>query len=418
MDTKHRPDQEQNQEEYAFIQEVIKDEKVDRRNRTMQIGRWVSIGLIFGIASCIGFFALKPFWESVFQRNPSRVEIPKDDATETMENSEDADSQEELMSIENYRELNEQLKEVAMEAEKSIVQIMGIGQNENWVASQYTSSYQTTGLIVADNGPELLILTEYSDIRDAGLFRVVFADGTKHEAVMKQKDGNSNLAIFSVAKSEIAESTWGKIKVATLGNSNVLARGSLLIALGHPFGCDEGIGYGVASSVDETILLADGEYRILITDMPKVESGNGFLFDSYGRVMGIINTDLTKNIGTLTAMGISAIKTEIELMSNGKNVSYIGIIGTMVTEEMSEAQGIPKGFYVSEVEVDSPAMKAGIQSGDIITEIDNKKITALSGYHTAVISQEAGKTIKITGLRYGGEDYVDIKFSATVGIKQ
>ena len=63
-------------------------------------------------------------------------------------------------------------------------------------------------------------------------------------------------------------------------------------------------------------------------------------------------------------------------------------------------------------------MKAGIQSGDIITEIDNKKITALSGYHTAVISQEAGKTIKITGLRYGGEDYVDIKFSATVGIKQ
>ena len=129
------------------------------------------------------------------------MEIPKDDATETMENSEDADSQEELMSIENYRELNEQLTEVAMEAEKSIVQIMGIGQNENWVASQYTSSYQTTGLIVADNGPELLILTEYSDIRDAGLFRVVFADGTKHEAVMKQKDGNSNLAIFSVAKS-------------------------------------------------------------------------------------------------------------------------------------------------------------------------------------------------------------------------
>ena len=418
MDTEHRPDQEQNQEEYAFIQEVIKDEKVDRRKRTMQIGRWVSIGLIFGLASCIGFFALKPWAESVFQKNPNKVEIPKDDATEAVEGSEDAASQEQLMTIENYRELNEQLTEVAMEAEKSIVQVMGIGQDENWATGQHASSHQTAGLIVADNGPELLILAKYSNIKDAGLFRVVFADGTEHEAVMKQKDGNSDLAIFSVAKSEIVESTWGKIKVATLGNSNVLARGSLLIALGHPFGYNEGIGYGVASSVDETILLADGEYRILITDMPRVEGGNGFLFDSYGSVMGIINTDLTKNTGTLTAMGISAVKSEIELMSNGKNVSYIGIIGTMVTEEMSEAQGIPEGLYVSGVEVDSPAMKAGIQSGDIITEIDNKKITTLLGYHTAVVGQEAGKTIKLTGLRYGSEDYVDIKFSVTVGVKQ
>lgn len=414
MDTEHRP------EEYSFIQEVIKDEKIDKRKRAMQAGRWASIGLIFGITACIGFFAFKPWVENVFQKNPTKVEIPKDDIAESVEDVEELSTQEQQMTIENYRELNEQMAEVASEAEKSIVKVTGIRQDENWESEQQVSPRYTVGLIVADNGPELLILTGYSDIKGAELFRITFADGTEHEAVIKQKDGNSDLAVFSVTKGGIGNETWEKIKVATLGNSHVITRGSLLIALGNPFGREEGVGYGVASSVDESILLADGEYRILVTDMPSVEEGNGFLFDSYGSVVGIISQELLgkSDMGTLSAIGISAVKREIELMSNGKNVAYVGIIGTMVTKEMSEAQGIPVGLYVSEVEADSPAMKAGIQSGDVITKIDNKEIATLTGYHTAVVGQEAGKTIKLTGQRFGAEQYVDIHFNVTVGVKQ
>ena len=105
-------------------------------------------------------------------------------------------------------------------------------------------------------------------------------------------------------------------------------------------------------------------------------------------------------------------------MSNGKNVPYIGIIGTIVTEEMSEAQGIPAGLYVNEVKVDSPAMKAGIQSGDIITSVGKTKVVTMKDYHKAVLAQEAGKTVKITGQRFGAESYVDIKFNVTVGVVQ
>lgn len=420
MDTEHRPDQEQNQEEYAFIQEVIKDEKNDKNKWTSQIGRWASIGLIFGIFACIGFFTLKPLAENVFRKNPNKVEIPKDDIIGEEDVSDEDSGQQAIVTIEDYRELNDQMNQVAIEAEKSIVRITGIKQDENWGNGQHSFLYQTTGLIVADNGPELLILTNYSDIKEAELFRVTFADGKQHEAVMKQKDGNSNLAVFSVAKNEIAEGTWNKIKVATLGNSNVFTRGSVLIALGNPFGYEESVGYGVASSVDKKILLADGEYRILVTDMPKAKQSNGFLFDSYGNVMGIIIPEMMEKEGpeTLAAIGISAVKNEIELMSNGKNVAYVGIIGTIVTKEMSEMQGIPAGLYVTEVEVDSPAMKAGIQSGDVITKIENKEIATLSEYHSTLIGQEAGKMIILTGQRYGGENYVDIKFNVTVGVKQ
>lgn len=420
MDTEHRPDEEKNQEEYSFIQEIIKDEKMDARKLTAKIGKWLCIGFLFGAAACVGFFALRPWAETTFQKDPDKVEIPLDDENAETETPEVTDSTEQELTIQNYRELNEQLEAVALEAEKSIVQVTGIRQDENWASGQNATLHQISGLIVADNGPELLILTRYSDMKEAELFRVKFADSTEHEAVMKQKDGNSDLAIFSVAKDGITDDTWSKIKVAVLGNSHTLTRGRALIALGSPFGYEDGIGYGVASTVDETIILADGEYRILVTDMPGTKKCNGFLFDSYGSVMGIINSDLIgkDGDGTLTVIGISAVKSEIELMSNGKNVSYVGIIGTMVTEEMSQAQGIPVGLYVTEVEVDSPAMKAGIQSGDVITEIDGKKITSVSGYHKAVIGQEAGKTINLTGQRYGAENYVDIEFHVTVGVKQ
>ena len=237
---------------------------------------------------------------------------------------------------------------------------------------------------------------------------------------MKKKDGTTDLAIFSVAKSGISEDTWAKIKVAVLGNSNTLPQGRTLIAVGSPFNYADGVGIGVASSVDEKIIRADGKFSVIITDMPEAEKSSGFLFDTYGNVQGIIDSSLMNegSAGTLSAIGISAVKSEIELMSNGKNVPYVGIIGTVVTKEMSEAQGIPVGLYVTEVEVDSPAMKAGIQSGDVITKVGGSAASTLEGYRKAILEQEAGKTITLTGQRRGAENYVDIKFSVTVGVKQ
>lgn len=414
METGHGP------EEYSFMQEVIKDEKMDAKKMAKKIGKWAALGIIFGVAACVSFYVLKPWAETVFQKNPDKVEIPKDDEIEDDEPDVQEQVKEQELTIDSYRELNVLLGELALEAKKSVVHVSGIKQDQSWIDGGYTPSNQTSGLIVADNGRELLILTNYSSMKDAQLFKVEFADGTEHEAVLKQKDGNTDLAIFSVAKSGITEATWEQIKVAMLGRSNTFISGRTLLAIGSPFGFKDGLGYGIASSVDEMILHADGEYNIIITDMPEAETASGFLFDAYGNVIGVIDTKLDEEAGTstLSAIGISDIKSEIELMSNGKNVPYIGILGTIITEEISEAQGIPTGLYVNEVQLDSPAMKAGIQSGDIITSVGETKIATMVDYHKAVIAQEAGNTVRLTGQRFGAENYVDIKFNITVGIIQ
>lgn len=429
MDTGHGPKRELNQEqnpeqaseEYSFLQEIIKDEQKDLKKIVKKVVKWAILGFVFGMTACTGFFALKPWAETTFQRDTDKVEIPKDEEAEEVTQPETVSElvQQEL-TMEDYRELNQVISEVAAEAKKCVVQVTGIAQDGSWANEQDAGALQSAGLIVADNGRELLILTNYSSVKSASLFQVEFADGTDHEAVLKQKDGTIDLAIFSVAKSGISEDTWAQIKVAELGNSNTLQQGRTLIAVGSPFGYADGVGYGVASSVEESIVRADGKYSVIITDMPGAQKGSGFLFDTYGKVQGIIDSSFIDDgsNGILSAIGISAVKSEIELMSNGKNVPYVGIVGTVVTAEMSEAQGIPEGLYVTEVEVDSPAMKAGIQSGDVITKVGSRKVSDLEAYRKAILEQEAGKTITLTGQRRGAENYVDIKFSVTVGVKQ
>ena len=272
METGHGP------EEYSFMQEVIKDEKMDAKKMAKKIGKWAALGIIFGVAACVSFYVLKPWAETVFQKNPDKVEIPKDDEIEDDEPDVQEQVKEQELTIDSYRELNVLLGELALEAKKSVVHVSGIKQDQSWIDGGYTPSNQTSGLIVADNGRELLILTNYSSMKDAQLFKVEFADGTEHEAVLKQKDGNTDLAIFSVAKSGITEATWEQIKVAMLGRSNTFISGRTLLAIGSPFGFKDGLGYGIASSVDEMILHADGEYNIIITDINSIKVKPFFIY--------------------------------------------------------------------------------------------------------------------------------------------
>ena len=105
----------------------------------------------------------------------------------------------------------------------------------------------------------------------------------------------------------------------------------------------------------------------------------------------------------------------IELLSNGEQVPYFGITGVTVTEDISQQQGIPLGVYVQEVQADSPAMAAGIQSGDVIVGIGKEKIVTLSAYRMLLLKQEAGKSVKLEGMRKGTDGYVAIEYNVTVG---
>ena len=149
------------------------------------------------------------------------------------------------------------------------------------------------------------------------------------------------------------------------------------------------------------------------------EGGTGILFNLDGEVIGMISPSVWEDAGsgTANAFAISDLKSVIEILANDESVPYIGIYGTTVTADLQE-QGMPAGIYVVDVDPESPAMEAGIQSGDIICEAAREKVASLGSYQSAVLKSKKGDMIKIRGQRRGADGYVDVDFTVTVGSRE
>lgn len=410
---------EENPAEYSFMQEMIKDEAGGKRKIRNDIRRTAGLGLVFGIVASFSFCAVKPWMENRFQKDPQQVTIPEEEEEEEgaeTEKPEETEVIEPVLDTDSYRKMQKAVSAVAVDAEKSVVEITGITDDQAWMTESYDHSGSVSGLIVADNGRELLILGKISPVKGAGEIRVTFSDGATCTADILMEDSSLDLGVYSVARSVIPESTWAQIKTAVLGSSTTAQKGDPVIVLGKPFGYAGSMGFGTMSSNKNTIETADGRYHLICTDIAGATGGTGVIVNLNGEIIGIIDQSISEGEGMnlVTGYGISDLKKNIELLSNGQAVPYIGIRGLDVTSDM-EDQGIPKGVYVREVETDSPAMTAGIQSGDVITKIDGTKVASLSAYHAALMDEKSGIKIKVEGMRQGADGYVDIEFTVMIG---
>ena len=424
-DEKEPLEQKQNseEEEYSFLQEIIKDEAGDQAKWKHDVLRRIQLGLIFGLVACFTFFACKPWVEKRFAEDPTEVTIPQDEQQEedqTQQEEEQVQEQKTVLTTETYQEMLNNLKQVSGEVRKSVVEIQGAVTEEEFSKDQEDKEKSISGMIVADNGQELLILAGELPVKDAKIIRVTFSGDNQCDAILKSRDAGLGLCVYAVQRKNIADDVWAQIETATLGGSKVVSEGDTVIAVGKLYGCDTIAGYGVIESGENYLDKADGQYQTIYTDVAGDISGSGVLVNIRGEVIGIINTSVRTDDQTnkISGYGISDIKDVIELLSNGKNVPYLGVSGVEVSSEM-QGQGIPQGVYVKEVDAGSPAMAAGIQSGDIITNIADTDIINLLGYHNTLMKQNVGDKILVRGKRQGtGGEYVDIDFGVTVGYKQ
>lgn len=424
-DEKEPLEQKQNseEEEYSFLQEIIKDEAGDQAKWKHDVLRRIQLGLIFGLVACFTFFACKPWVEKRFEEDPTEVTIPQDEQQEeeqTQQEEEQVQEQKPVLTTETYQEMLNNLKQVSGEVRKSVVEIRGAVTEEEFSKDQEDKEKSISGMIVADNGQELLILAGELPVKDAKIIRVTFSGDSQCDAILKSRDAGLGLCVYAVQRKNIADAVWAQIETATLGGSKVVSEGDTVIAVGKLYGCDTIAGYGVIESGENYLDKADGQYQTIYTDVAGDISGSGVLVNIRGEVIGIINTSVRSDDQTnkISGYGISDIKDVIELLSNGKNVPYLGVSGVEVSSEM-QGQGIPQGVYVKEVDAGSPAMAAGIQSGDIITNIADTDIINLLGYHNTLMKQNVGDKILVRGKRQGtGGEYVDIDFGVTVGYKQ
>lgn len=414
--------EEKKEEKFSFLQETIKPKPISREKLLKELVRIAVYGVIIGVFACLGFYALKPWAQSWFRGNPETVTIPEDTDPEEDQTEEDEEEkvQEPVLDRDNYEELMDSMYTAVETAQKSVVSVSMMSAAEDWEARATGVIPSVTGVVTADNGQELLILADASVCGEEKEWTVTFSDGSQHKASLKKQDKNSGFAMFSIQRSSITDAQWNAVRVAVLGNSNVTRQGDTVMALGAMFGYPDGVSYGIISSVSYKETFYDGECDVLATDIPASEQGTGVLFNLEGEVIGMSTPSVwgEEESASMNAYAISDIKSTIELLANGRSVPYAGVYGTAVTAEIQKQNEMPEGVYVIDVDPDSPAMEAGIQSGDVIQQVAGEGVTSMTSYQKALLKVKTGQQVRFKGKRLGADGYVDVDFTVTIGSKE
>lgn len=460
--------QEKDNEKFSFIHEKRKEKPVNKKKLLIHASFIIVMAVVFGLIASLVFAYSEPlFEEMLYPEEKPIVKIPRDsldteleEETETVwpeeqtdtqvtdSESETADTEDaadnvgtenstteqpesaeaptenapievsQEIAIEEYQKLQNKLYEVGQEANRFVVTVTGVKSDTDWFNNAYESKGMGSGIIIANNGQELLILTERKNISEAQQIYVTFCNDVTVEASMQKYDGNTGITVLSIPLEYIDEETMNQLSVAVLGNSLTTKQGMLAIAVGSPLGTNYSILTGNITSTTNSISTADHSYTVFSTDIIGSRQGSGVLVNVSGEVIGLVMQSYSSvgEEGTLTAISISELKSLIEMLSNGADIPYIGLELTTVTNDIAREYDIPKGAYIKDVIMDSPAMAAGLQSGDVIVEMDGDVIFSGDSYENKLLSLMPGDSVEVVVKRQGTEGYTEIACMVEVGV--
>ena len=286
-----------------------------------------------------------------------------------------------------------------------------------------------SGIIIGENDTAFFIATNNHVIEDNVKLTVQFADGSTAEAYVKGFDADIDIAVIAVNKADLSEETKKAIKVANVGDSDSLKMGEPAIAIGNALGYGQSVTTGVISALHRTI--DESNNQTLIQTSAAINPGNsgGALLNINGEVIGInsakIGGDTVEGMGFAIpindVIGIigefSNRETKDKVAENERG--YLGIMGLQddYYSQFVNQMGYPKGAYVSDVYKDSPAERAGIYKGDVITKIDGQTVTSLTGLQELLSYYAGGDSVTLTIQRLEQGSFNEMTIDVTLGTK-
>ncbi len=409
-----------------FVREKIKDKPKNYKRLWIKLLTAAGCGIVFALTAVLVMLFMLPTLRGKMQENMPQTQLcdsQTDDTqdtpaeTQSEEDTQETQTQNKEFTIDDYQKIQTQLYAIGNLANKSIVTITSVVSDTDWFNNSYEREGQGSGTIIGDEDGKLLILTERRIIKDASKISVTFIDDTVAPAELIKYDGNTGLAVLAVEKTKMESSTLSVIGVMSMGNSNSVHKGSIVIALGSPLGTNYSILTGSITSTSNEISTEDCNYSVYTTDIVANKNGSGILINTDGEMIGVVMQNYSAaSTGALTAVDANELKEIIALLSDSKDVPYLGVHISTVTEKIANTYGIPKGVYIKEVEMDSPAMNAGLQSGDVILKIDDQDITTADSYTEAVLGLTLKETYSVVFMREGSNGYKELTCDIEAGI--
>ena len=281
------------------------------------------------------------------------------------------------------------------------------------IQSGYGSGQSSgSGFILTEDG---YVITNYHVVEGATAIQVLLHDGSEYDAELVGKDSSNDLAVLKV------EATG--LPAASLGSSNDLAIGDMVVAIGNPLGelaSTQTVGY--VSGIDREVSTSGSITTIsMIQTDAAINPGNsgGPLFNMYGQVIGITTAKYSGTTGSgasIEGIGFAIPIDDVEpLIQDLIDYGYVTGAYMAVTVQDTDSEsasmfGLPTGAYIVTVEKDGAAHRAGIQAKDIVIAVDSHKVSNVTDLTRALRNYKAGDTATITLIRSGAEMTVEITF--------
>ena len=259
-----------------------------------------------------------------------------------------------------------------------------------------------SGFIISQDG---YIVTNNHVIKDADQIKVILHDKKEYDAKIIGTDPMTDLALIKIDAKDLLALKFGKSSDTDVG--------SWVVAIGSPFGLEQTVTAGIVSAKGR--IIGSGPYDDFIQTDASINPGNsgGPLLNLDDEVIGI-NTAIVKSgqgigfaIPSDLATGVIDQLTEQKSVSRG----WMGVAIQNVTEQLAKYYGIKetKGVYVAKVYEGDPADKAGIKIGDVIYQIDDKKIDTSRDLTLTIAGSSVGESVRVKLIRDGKEKTVKVK---------
>jgi serine protease Do len=281
------------------------------------------------------------------------------------------------------------------------------GQQSQGAPRQEREQGLGSGVIISADG---YILTNNHVIDKATEIKVILSDKREFPGKVVGADSKTDIAVVKIAASGLP--------TVTLGDSSKLQVGDYAFAIGNPFGVGETATMGIISATGRNGLDIE-DYEDFIQTDAAINPGNsgGALLDARGEVIGINTAILSGGSGGNQGIGFAipinmAKYVMDQILKHGKVIrGYIGVGIQELTPDLAKQFNVPaeKGALVGSVEPSSPAAKAGLQTGDVITELDSQPITGPNDLRLKVGKMAPGTSVHLKVLRNGETRDVSLK---------
>jgi serine protease Do len=270
--------------------------------------------------------------------------------------------------------------------------------------SERTQTSLGSGVIFSSDG---LIITNNHVVRGADEVKVGFSDGSELVAQVVGTDAASDLALLRVESDDLPAVRWADSKKLRVGDA--------VLAIGNPFGLGETVTRGIVSAKGRSLGMVN--YEDFIQTDASINPGNsgGALINLNGEVVGI-NSAMVSRSGGSQGIGFAIpsylVQDVIEsLRDRGRVVrGYLGVYPQELTPELARASGVDlnRGVLISEVIPNSPADKAGVQRGDIVTRLNGDKVESMPLFRTEIGHLNPEERVRLDLIRNGSERSLEV----------